>query len=172
MSGAVTIGIDPGLDGAIAYMQYGQLVNVVDMPTFTIKVAGKMRRVIDVERLRLVIQNVPYGTDAGDIVVIEQQSTRPGQSAQSGLKTGIGYGLIIGVVVGLGHPYRIVTPKQWKKPFGLTDVKAESVALAAELWPDAAESFYGPRGGGKDGRAEAALIAEYHARSNNETKAA
>jgi len=167
MSGEVTVGIDPGLDGAIAYMQHGQLVYVLDMPTSTVEVSCKTRRVIDAEQLRQRI-----GDAFDPFVVIEQQSTRPGQSAQSGLKTGIGYGLIIGVVVGLGYPYRIVAPKQWKKLFGLTDNKAESVALAAELWPYAAESFYGPRGGGKDGRAEAALIAEYHARSNTETNAA
>jgi len=170
MSGEVTIGIDPGLDGALSLIRNGQLIGVLDMPTNTVKVAGKKRRVIDDVQLRFDLRS--EALPDGSMVVIEQQSTRPGQSSQSGLKTGYGYGLIIGVVVGLGYPYRIVTPKQWKKPFGLTDNKAESVALAAELWPYAAESFYGPRGGGKDGRAEAALIAEYHARSNTETTAA
>ena len=171
MSNDVAIGIDPGLDGAIAYIQHGGLIGALDMPTYTVKVAGKTRRAIDEHALRALLDHGLYGPYV-DMVNIEQQSTRPGQSAQSVLKTGYGYGLIIGVVVGLGHPYRIVTPKQWKKPYGLTDNKAESVALAAELWPDMAEHFYGPRGGGKDGRAEAALIAEYHARSNAETKAA
>lgn len=171
MSAAVTIGIDPGLDGAIAYIQHGGLIGALDMPTYTVKVAGKTRRAIDADRLCRMLQNVPDQRFGIDMVVIEQQSTRPGQSSQSGLKTGIGYGLIIGVVVGLGHPYRVVTPKQWKKPYGLTSIKDESVTLAAELWPDMGGQFYGPRGGGKDGRAEAALIAEYHTRSNTETKA-
>jgi len=170
MSDAVTIGIDPGLDGGIAYIQHGELADVHDMPTLEVKVAGKTRRNIDAERLRWML-DAPIAGLARH-VVIEQQSTRPGQSSQSGLKTGYGYGLIIGVVVGLGYPYTVVTPKAWKKAYGLTDIKAESVELAAATWPDMADSFYGPRGGGKDGRAEAALIAQYHTRNNIETEAA
>jgi len=170
MSDAVTIGIDPGLDGGIAYIRNGHLVVVLDMPTVEIKVSGKTRRNIDAEALRSILTAIR--ASLARHVVIEQQSTRPGQSSQSGLKTGYGYGLIIGVVVGLGYPYTVVTPKAWKKHFGLTDIKAESVELAAATWPDMADNFYGPRGGGKDGRAEAALIAQYHARTNTETEAA
>jgi len=160
---SVTIGVDAGLQGGIAVFLDGTLTELYDMPVQNVKVGKKIRQEIDIEEFRYVLRRVTELGLGGHAVVIEQQSTRPGQSAQSGLKTGTGFGLLVGVCVGMHLPSTIVRPQKWKKHFGLTgdnSTKLKSVELAEKLWPH--HVFRGPLGGLRDGRAEAALIGKHH----------
>jgi len=158
-----TIGIDPGLDGGIACIANEQLVTVDAMPTVTYKVAGKQRRRVDAEGVKHILEYchetyAPVGQTP--VVVIEQQSTRAGLSATAVFSTGYGYGLLTGLVTGLDWSLSVYKPKEWQKEVGITKAnKALSVDIACRLWPDFATGFRGPRGGLKDGPAEAALIA-------------
>ena len=57
-------------------------------------------------------------------------------------------------------PYDLVTPTVWMKAMGVGLGSKEASCLRAEqLFPG--RSFRGPRGGKKDGVAEASLIAKY-----------
>jgi hypothetical protein len=146
MTPAVHIGIDPGLSGAIACIDTeGALLWVEDMPTL----AGE----VDPRSLHELLAD-----EYIDCTHIEVVSIRPGEGGQRSLKTGTNYGIVLAVAKMSGSVER-VTPAVWKKAMGVTADKETSLRRARELWPSKADQFAGPRGGGKDGRAEAALIA-------------
>lgn len=150
------IGVDPGLDGAIAFLNTSGHLSILDMPTRLKKVSGKNRRFIDVERL---VERF----DRHDLihVFVEQQSTRSGLAAQSVLKTGTGYGVLLGIIAANYHEHTIITPQKWKKHFDVTRDKKLTQKKATELMPKAAHKWPLVK---HDGRAEAALIALYGAR--------
>ena len=75
------------------------------------------------------------------------------------LPTGYNYGKLIDALEISGIDFIEVRPQKWKKHFGLSKDKKASVELASVLYPD--NVYYGPKGGLKDGRAEAFLMAEY-----------
>ena len=178
------IAIDPGLTGAIALLTDGELVEVVDMPTATTTKRKKGKTVtvntLDVDRIVAIIDRLGYSLNLDHDhpleFVIEAQSTRPGQAAQSVLKTGTGYGVLIGIAAMTGHPWHTIRPQEWKKEQGLSGIGAElkgaaktraiktaSRHLAAMRWPDHALLFARAK---DDGRAEAALIGDAWLRMN------
>jgi hypothetical protein len=131
------VGIDPGLSGGLASWD-GSILDWWDV----------------VEMWAI------HYWDA-DKVFIEQVSSRPGQGVASTFKFGVVYGGMIGIAYSHTEEVYTVTPRTWKKHYGLDASKEDAVKLAAELFPSHANTFYGPRGGLKDGIAEAALIAKY-----------
>ena len=138
-----TIGIDPGISGAVALLNGAVAPEVVDMPS-------NPRDLWDTLSA--------WRTDHDDLYAyVERAQAMPGQGVSSTFKTGFGYGVIIGLLAGLGIPYETVTPAVWKKRAGLIGKDKEaSRALARQLWPTA------PLGRVRDhGRAEALLIAKY-----------
>lgn len=149
-----TIGIDPGISGAIAWWQVGELSAIVDMPVLGGRVNGY-------ELAHLLAVNVLC-----DLVVIETPSTRPGQAAQATLTTGINYGIILGVLEALERPVRHVTPAKWcadlhlprtgKTPLEKRKAKEARRLRCMELWPAQTQLFSRVK---DDGRADAALIA-------------
>jgi crossover junction endodeoxyribonuclease RuvC len=143
------VGIDPGLTGALAYYtpDHPSFVTCEDMPV----VANTVNAAILASRIRQMRPTV---------AVVEIASTRPGLSSQSVLKTGTGYGVILGVLAALEIPTHLVTPQTWKKHFKLDSDKDKSRALATRLWPEFAERFARVK---DDGRAEAALLARWYA---------
>lgn len=145
------IGIDPGLDGALALLERGKLL-VEDMPTLRLQ----RGREIDIPRLAVILSE--WGCSALDTrVIVERQQAMPGQGVSSTLKTGIGYGVILGVLGALRIPFERVQAQQWKRKFGLLrSDKRASIARARELHPDAPLSL-----SKHHGRAEAILIAEW-----------
>jgi crossover junction endodeoxyribonuclease RuvC len=182
------IGIDPGLSGAIALIQAdtGELFDVTDMPiiTTTKKVKGKIKSSsrIDVAGVRSVIADyADHSRHRWDTrIVIEEQSTRAGLGATSVLKTGYGYGLLVGVAEALDCQWSTIRPQDWKKWHGLIGagshlpagskrtraIKTASREAAMARFPHHADLF---RLAKNDGRAEAALIGDayvdgWHAR--------
>ncbi len=69
-----------------------------------------------------------------------------------------------------GYPLILVAPKVWQKtlyggvPKG-SDPKVITMGVASRLFPSV--SLYGPKGGVKDGRADALLLAEYARRMHH-----
>ena len=148
------IGIDPGVSGAIAiFTSEGTLLHVFDAPTVQMKVGKAVKRRISPELLVSLLQ--PYA-DAS--AWVEQVSARPGQGVSSMFAFGESYGLVKGVLAGLQIQTNTVTPNAWKKAMQLNAGKDASRAKAAQMWPQLCESFARVK---DDGRAEAALIAEY-----------
>lgn len=147
------IGIDPGLKGALALIEDGKLVEVVDIE------ASDSR--INAAYLAAVIQRWQP-----DFAVCESVTARPGQGVTSMFTFGHGLGTITAVLATLCVPYLLIRPQVWQSHFeiqSLSSAKAEhkrEIADRAEaLFPGA--PLYGPRGTLKDGRSDALLLARY-----------
>lgn len=159
------VGIDPGLDGAVAALdEKGAVVGVCDTPVFQ---AGARRDYVTTEMGHVILLACGFrlGTPGPDVrikVAIERGGTRPGQSAQSGFSFGRGCGLWEGVVAAKGLAYELVLPQRWKKAMlagysqEAKDKKALAVARAKALFPTAEITLKK-----HSGRAEALLMAEY-----------
>ena len=144
------IGIDGGLHGSIAVID-GKKLNVIDMPIF--KVEGRCK--YDLEEIMRTLISV--AEDSFCVLEIAQPFRK--QGVTSTFSTGFCYGAMTAFLISLRIPYQPVWPKRWKKEYSLGKDKAESVAMAQKLYPGA--PLTGPKGGGKDGRAEALLMADY-----------
>src|SRR5262249_60421537 len=69
-------------------------------------------------------------------VGLEAQGARPKQGTASTYRTGLGFGLWLGLVVAARVPYRIVTPQAWKRHAGLIGAeKRQSRLRAQERFP-------------------------------------
>ena len=152
------IGIDPGMKGGIAVIQNG-LANP-DRPSIyaiPMLMAGKE---IDAAALQSMLESVDEG---GFIIAyIEKVGAMPKQGVSSTFKFGCGYGMIRGVLTGLGIPYQLVTPQAWKKEVlaGLPHDKAGAAQHCAARWPSV--NLILPRCRTiHDGMADAVCIAEY-----------
>lgn len=150
------IGIDPGLDGAIAVLYEGSL-NTIDMPTFTIKKNGQNRRIVDVNSLAHIIKDVKTEETKA---IVEKVWSRPGNGAAASFSFGHNYGVIIGVLAANQIPMTLVPPAQWKRDMHVLKGKDAARMRASEIFPQ-----YGAlwRRKKDDGRAEAALLAYYGA---------
>lgn len=157
----VTVGIDPGASGAIAFVADGQLVDVIDMPTDEVKVSGGVRNRVSPARLAKVMEGA-----RGCHVYIElvgampvRRDGRATQGTASAFTFGKAAGLVEMAAAVYGSGYTLVTPAEWKRVLRVPADKDGAARRAAQLFPASVALFYGPRGGALDGRAEAALIA-------------
>jgi len=151
------IGIDVGLHGAIASMTLsGEDVEVIDMPIYKVKRGKRKKNHYDISRIvRILIDKNP------EFAVLEKQQAMPKQGIVSMFNIGYGFGLFEGILSALAIPYEVVHPKKWQKEFGIRkgNTKVQSYEIASKLFPDV--EIKGKRGGMKDGRADALLIAEF-----------
>lgn len=154
------VGIDPGLNGALAVL--GAAVTVWDAPRLDVG-KGMLDAALIVTWLR---QQQP------DLVVVEKQQAMPrfrrnletgksekiDQGVVSSFTTGYGFGLYVGILEGLGLRYAVVAPQAWQKELyaGMPGVgKERSLLAASRLWPH----IKIPKS--KHGRADSLLIAEF-----------
>lgn len=146
-----TIGVDPGLTGAIALVDdAGELLDVYDMPV----VAGQVSATLLAELEDWTNVHVMFGT-----VVLEDVHAMPKQGVTSSFGFGRSKGVVEGVFAGAGRPIVYVSPNRWKKAMGVTADKGTARRRAIDLWPRHAAKFARVK---DDGRAEAALIALWH----------
>ena len=161
------IGVDPGLTGALAFLNHHGLQAVHDIQTM-IKGNGEgaVKNQIDPGALADILRAWLYGKDKNEIMVmIESQGPvrLPGNKILGGASSfSLAYtaGVIEGVVAALRLPHELVTPSVWKKALGLTakgpDKKALARAMAQRYYPEA--DIHRVR---DHNRAEAILIARY-----------
>jgi len=155
------LGVDPGLDGAFAWLRRvdkGFELIVRDFPTVVVKKGKTNRREYSIAELKQDFQN-----GYADHAFIEKVHAMPGQGVTSTFTFGEGYGIVRTVCAFLETPTTLVDPAVWTRVVGLQSgaTKGEHCARAASLFPGYAQLFRGPRGGLLDGRADAALIAWY-----------
>src|SRR5262249_41123411 len=151
---AVSIGIDPGLTGAVAVLAPdGTLQALHDTPTLKLLTRRGVRQEYDVPGLLALLE--PYRGSQSH-VLIESSQALPGQGVRSMWTTGYGYGLWIGVLGALQLPYTAVRPQIWKKAFSLGKDKEAARLRAMQLFPGA-----DLRRKKDHGRAEALLLAHY-----------
>lgn len=151
-----TLGIDVGLNGAIALIQDGELVGVVDMPTVTLDRNGKAKRQVSVPELVQIVKDFDP-TDA----YVEKVFAMAGQGVTSVFSFGRSLGVVEGVLTTLKIKTTLMTPQTWQKGLGVTGGKDGSRARAMELFPEQMAQFKRVK---DDGRADAALIALWGAK--------
>lgn len=158
---ALTIGIDPGRHGAIAFLAPGgELLEVIDMPDATGAALGAHIR-------HEIAAHAPHHITAA---WIEQVRSRPGQGHVNVWTFAEGFGAVLGALGALAIPVHLVTTAEWRKtnriviPASTPKDKRRTVGKtlgrqrATELHPHAADLFRRVK---DDGRAEAVLIARH-----------
>ena len=158
---SVYIGIDPGLDGAVAVLDAeGRILACNNTPTLTIKVGRGNRRQYVVAQMVSLLQY--YGGAPNAVVGLEFVRAMPDQGVTSMFSMGRGVGLWEGIITALGFPLIQITPQVWKRAMlgpGMGSDKNASILQALALFPTQAPALLTRK---KDhNRAEALLIAEY-----------
>jgi crossover junction endodeoxyribonuclease RuvC len=147
------LGIDPGLDGAVALLtEDGDLLRIEDMPTLLDGAKGQ--RAVNPALLASIVYNSHASRAFCELV-----GPRPTDGSAAGFGFGRSRGIIEGVLAAAGIPLVMIAPPSWKRVAGIAPGKenkdsARSVAIAR--WPNKAALF--ARKCDCD-RAEAALIA-------------
>lgn len=148
---ALTIGVDPGLSGAIAMLdEHGDVVFVDDLPV----VRDNKLAWIDGGELQSLIINWRQGRQC--TAMIERVNAMPKQGVSSSFQFGVGFGSILGVLQAMAIPIEFVRPTNWKKAMNLGADKKAALHKARLLYPDV-----DLRLAKHEGRAEALLIARY-----------
>jgi len=145
------IGVDVGLDGAIAMMNGTDLIKVLDMPTVTLDRNGKAKRQISIPELIEIIDEFKP-----EEAYIEKVFAMSGQGVTSVFSFGRSLGAIEGVIAARSIKSTLITPQTWQKAMGVSGGKDGSRARAMELFPYQMDFFKLKK---HDGRADAALIA-------------
>jgi hypothetical protein len=141
------LGIDPGLKGAIAFLDGRGKLRVDDLPTRS--VSGN-RREIDPHAFRALL---PAALPT--LVVIEKVNADPHFGSGSSFTFGNVYGSLIAVLSLYGAPFERVTPQRWKPAIlqGTDRSKNAALSWARGRWPKV--EFQ------RDDHAEAAALAEF-----------
>ena len=152
MAEIITIGIDPGMSGAIAALDpAGQHIGTWDMPATT---DGKLNWV-DAIALNTILWQITASSRPAQ-VIIERVGPMPKQGIASAFKFGVGFGSILATIEASRLPLHFVTPQKWKRALGLSSNKAASLHKARLLFPHAQLRY-----AKHEGRAEALLLAHY-----------
>jgi crossover junction endodeoxyribonuclease RuvC len=155
----IFIGIDPGLSGAIAFLDTEKgVLSISDMPTLEVKRNNKAKKEVSPHGLANILTLGACGWKP--TAVLERVGAMPGQGVTSVFSFGRSVGLVEGVLAAYNIPVSIVTPQAWQKAAGVRGGKDGSRLRASELFPNYAELFARKK---DDGRADAALMAWYAA---------
>ena len=151
------IGIDPGLDGAVAVLPD---LAVYDVPTAEV---GGRREYVPVAMARL-LRDLTDGEETV-FVAIERVQPFPKAGVVPMFRLGLGLGLWLGVLGALALPYDLVRPQDWKAAMlpGRQKEKEAGRVRALELWPALAAELARKM---DHNRADALLIAEYRRRQD------
>ena len=159
----IYIGIDPGLDGGIAFIDDGKhSIQGASIKVFkTPVISGKE---YDIGEMRKILEKNTISRTC--LALIENQISMPGQGLTSTLQTGKGFGVWLGLLAGLGLPYQVIGAKQWQTKLftgvkGTLDTKAKSEVIAKRLFPDVDFRKSERATKANDGLTDAILIAEY-----------
>tara|TARA_B100000886_G_scaffold235837_1_gene165095 strand:- start:1891 stop:2382 length:492 start_codon:yes stop_codon:yes gene_type:complete len=127
------VGIDPGLNGAIAILQDKKVLSIIDMPVMADGKKNK-RQLNNAQLAEILRKNI---SDDDEIsVVVEQVNAMPGQGVTSMFNFGQTFGAIKGVCAALQLPIFFVRPSKWKKYFELINSsKDSSRTKAIEMYP-------------------------------------
>lgn len=158
MTADLILGVDPGLKGALAFIDYlsGELVQWDDMPSWNV---GGKPTVDEYSLARLLDHMGPRVVEAW----IEVPTPRPGQGVTGPATSMRNYGLLRGLIIAQFIPLHEAPPATWKKAMGVLADKDDARAAASKFWPGWSRDWSGKS---QDGRAEAALIAAYGRRKH------
>ena len=107
------LGIDPGLKGGFCLLNNTGIISVKKMPIYK----DNKHSFIDTKAIKEYLDTLVI-----DKVAIEKQIVIKGQGLSSSSKTMYQYGLLIGILTGMGYNINIYTAKFWQKIiFSLVD---------------------------------------------------
>lgn len=146
------VGIDPGAQGALAVLDERNAIEWWDYPNSQAEVAQIIRRV-----------QVEWEV-AG--CVLEKPMSLPKNGKPQLLQQGINFGIWWGMVLLAGWPHEVVSPQKWRRNAGYPvgdpkEIKKHSCRLAERFYPKVAGDVWSAKGGARDGRAEAILMARF-----------
>ncbi len=161
----IALGIDPGLTGAMsAICARRGLLDVADLPTCSNGLeTGKMLRWIDPKGLADIFA---YWADRHEfgkesvVAFIERPIAMPGQQISTAASNFDSLGALRASVALRGYDLNLVTPNEWKRFYGLSTKKGESLEKARVLYPAAPIKL-----AKHHNRAESILIARYGLRT-------
>jgi crossover junction endodeoxyribonuclease RuvC len=150
MAGGVILAIDPGIQGALAFLHHGNRVETFDMPVHKTKIGSELDEATLSRMLDARSRDIEFA-------ILERQWARPTDGGPQAFKVGMGYGALRMVLASNFIPYRAVTPASWKRAMGLIGQgKDASRAAATKAFPNDADQWRLKK---HEGRAEAALMA-------------
>ena len=153
------LGIDPGLDGALALVRGPELLAVHDLPSEPTGGSGTVKRRLAAGMLAALLHDVLAGHYRNEaLVVIEYVSAGSGQGVASSFAFGDTAGCLRGVVQTLGLRIEYATPAQWKRAMRVPADKSTARTIAAARWPAQAGLFARVK---DHNRAEASLLAAH-----------
>lgn len=148
------VGVDPGRYGAFCFLDpEAHTLQFHKMPFHQIKPGEKTKYLVD----PVGVGSILYNEDIVR-VYIEEVNARPEEGVVSTFNFGRAYGIILGAVGGLNHPFTLVRPAVWKKKLNVPAAKDGARFIASRLFPECASKW---KNKNEDGVAEAALIAFY-----------
>ena len=150
------IGIDPGLQGAVAVLPD---LTLFDTPTITVK--GR--------RLHLPILMADFLSQysgSNCLVAIEKVHSMPKQGVASTFSLGEGFGLWEGMTAAFDMATELITANKWKRNMLGTNAHEKDYArlIAIQLFPEIADQLSLKK---HHGRADALLLAEYLRRTTS-----
>ena len=152
------IGIDPGLNGAIAILEDNKVLDILDMPVMP--EGKKNKRQLNSAQLVKYIKDNLDEKSKEIVVVVEQVNAMPGQGVTSMFNFGQTFGAIKGICAALGLPIFFVRPAKWKKYFGLINSsKDASRTKAIEMYPSISDQ---PSKKKDVNKSDAILIARFY----------
>ena len=133
------LGVDPGARGGLGVLDLDDAGRVCGLalhrtPRMAVLRNKKLREEYDPAAMHALLvaalDGWPVALEAE--VALEAQGARPGQGVASSYRTGLGFGLWLGLVVAARVPYRIVQPLAWKRHAGLLGAPKRASRLRAQ----------------------------------------
>jgi len=152
------VAIDPGLQGGIALLHSERDFTTHRMPLRRYQYYGfqKRQRAKEIQQVDVISLHWLVGMAHAEAIIVEQQTAMPAQSSVSTGSSFANYGLVLSLR--LLAPVYVVPARIWKTALAVPRDKALAVQRCAELF----SGFPVP---GRDGEAEALMLALYWLRA-------
>lgn len=125
-----TVGIDPGIKGALVLLEWGTPKELVPMP--------EIQSTIDGDTIATL-----FSQWKPDLVGLERAQAMPEQGVVSMFNYGVGYGTILGILQGMKIKHRTIRPQEWQGwafrqlRVKREDPKGSALLVAKALYPTA-----------------------------------
>ena len=153
------IGIDPGISGAICFMEDGKITDVIEMPSMA--EGKKNKKQVNSSQIFNEISSKIKNYNKSEVkVVIEHVTAMPGQGVTSMFNFGQSFGILKGICSAMQLPLYFVRPAKWKKHYNLINSQKDaSRTRAIEIFPYFSSQLSKKKDSNK---AEAILIASFY----------
>ena len=153
------IGIDPGISGALCFMEHGKIIDVIDMPSMAD--GKKNKKQVNGSQVFNEISRHIKEKNPNDVkVIIEHVSAMPGQGVTSMFNFGQSFGVLKGIFSAMQIPMDFISPVKWKKHYNLINTQKDSSRTKAiEFFPYISSQLSRKKDANK---ADAILIASFY----------